>query len=178
MTSTTHGCLLTFWNLLCFGPANVCNSRSIPRLPANDSRQRTTCPVGRSTCKPQRNDGRALGALPDGQPGITQIGWVPIPKTIGVMLLAWPSLATAAAVTTMAMTRVGTRRSGMLEWPVFECVTSCVSEGYATGYLLIVMAETMVCPEYEVNRDFIQNTVRNPPHKQARRGLAAFQTRE
>ena len=60
----------------------------------------------------------------------------------------------------------------------FECVTSCVSEGYATGYLLIVMAETMVCSEYEVNRDFIQNSDRNPPRKQARRGLAVFQTRE
>jgi hypothetical protein len=60
----------------------------------------------------------------------------------------------------------------------FECVTSCVSKGYATGYLLIVMAETMVRPEYEVNRDFIQNSGGNPPHKQARRGLVAFQTRE
>lgn len=60
----------------------------------------------------------------------------------------------------------------------FECVTSCVSEGYATGYLLIVMAETMVRSEYEVNRDFIQNNPRNLPRKQARRGLATFQTRE
>jgi hypothetical protein len=40
------------------------------------------------------------------------------------------------------------------------------------------MAETMVCSEYEVNRDFIQNSDRNPPRKQARRGLADFQTRE
>lgn len=60
----------------------------------------------------------------------------------------------------------------------FECVTSCVSEGYATGYLLIVMAETMVRSGYEVNRDFIQNNVRHLPRKQARRGLANFQTKE
>jgi hypothetical protein len=40
------------------------------------------------------------------------------------------------------------------------------------------MAETMVRPEYEVNRDFIQNSGGNPPHKQARRGFADFQTRK
>jgi len=67
-----------------------------------------------------KNDGRALAALPDGLPGITQIGWVPIPRTIEVMLLAWTSLATAAAVTTMAKTRGGTRRSGMSEGPVLN----------------------------------------------------------
>ncbi|MET3447819.1 hypothetical protein [Ralstonia sp. 1138] len=52
--------------------------------------------------------------------GITQIGAVPIPRTIEVMLLAWTHLATAAAVMTMAMTRVGTRKSGMLEGPVLN----------------------------------------------------------
>ncbi|PLC41208.1 hypothetical protein C0Q88_16490 [Ralstonia pickettii] len=52
--------------------------------------------------------------------GITQIGEVPIPRTIEVMLLAWTHLATAAAVMTMAMTRVGTRKSGMLEGPVLN----------------------------------------------------------
>ena len=47
----------------------------------------------------------------------------------------------------------------------FECVTSCVSEGYATGYLLVVMHATMVCTEYEVNRDFIQNIACNASRK-------------
>lgn len=36
----------------------------------------------------------------------------------------------------------------------------------------------MVRAEYEVNRDFIQNTADHPLYKQARRGLPIFQTRE
>jgi hypothetical protein len=40
------------------------------------------------------------------------------------------------------------------------------------------MAETMVRTDYEVNRDFIQNTGCNGPRKQAQRGSAVFQTRE
>lgn len=124
-----------------------------------------------------KNDGRALAALPDGLPGITQIGRVPISRNRG----------NAASVNEArhrccsdddgddARGHAQMRNAGRAR---FECVTSCVSEGYATGYLLIVMAETMVCSEYEVNRDFIQNSDRNPPRKQARRGLAVFQTRE
>ena len=148
-----------------------------PRLSANDSRQRTTCPVGRSTCELQKRR-TSFGRVTRWFAGYhaDRLGADPKNNRGHAAGVAEPRHRCCSDDDgDDARGHAQKRNAGRAR---FECVTSCVSEGYATGYLLIVMAETMVRSEYEVNRDFIQNNARNLPRKQARRGLATFQTRE
>jgi len=108
-----------FWNLLRFGPANVCNGRSIP--PPVGKRQPTAHDLPRRQIDLQTT--KTTDVLGSRYPTVSRYHADrpgADPKRIEVKVLAWTRLATAAAVTTMAMTRVGTRRSGMLEGPVLN----------------------------------------------------------